>query len=92
MSVNAVKLIFSRIAKKSGVKRLHAHLCRHTFAANYLINGGDVFSLQQILGHSTLEMVRRYASLASAHFRVQDRKFSPMERMKLSTLKPAAVK
>jgi integrase/recombinase XerC/integrase/recombinase XerD len=58
MSINAVKLIFARLAQKSGVKRLHAHLCRHTFATNYLINGGDVFSLQQILGHTSLEMVR----------------------------------
>jgi site-specific recombinase XerD len=34
MSGNAVRLIFSRLAHKSGVKRLHAHLCRHTFATN----------------------------------------------------------
>lgn len=51
MTGNSVQLIFSRLARRSGVKRLHVHLCRHTFATNYLINGGDVFSLQQILGH-----------------------------------------
>ena len=87
MSANAVKLIFARLAQKSGVKRLHAHLCRHTFATNYLINGGDVFSLQQILGHSSLEMVRRYVSLASAQVRVLHRKFSPMDRMNLGRVK-----
>jgi len=38
LTVNAMKLLFARLAKKSGVKRLHAHLCRHTFATNYLIN------------------------------------------------------
>lgn len=77
MSGNAVRQIFGRVGQKSVVKRLHTHLCRHTFATNYLINGGDVFSLQQILGHSTLEMVRRYVTLASAQVRVQHRKFSP---------------
>jgi integrase/recombinase XerC/integrase/recombinase XerD len=87
MSGNAVRLIFSRLAQKSGVKRLHAHLCRHTFATNYLINGGDVFSLQQILGHSSLEMVRRYVTLASAQVRVQHRKFSPMDRMNLGRMR-----
>jgi integrase/recombinase XerC/integrase/recombinase XerD len=87
MRTNAIQLIFSRLAKKSGVKRFHAHLCRHTFATNYLINGGDVFSLQQILGHTSLEMVRRYVTLASSQVRVQHRKFSPMDRMNLGKVK-----
>jgi len=87
LSENAVRLIFSRLAQKSGVKRLHVHLCRHTFATNYLVNGGDVFSLQQILGHTTLEMVRRYVTLASAQVRVQHRKFSPIDRMNLGRVK-----
>ena len=50
MSANAVKLIFARLAQKSGVKRLHVHLCRHTFAANYLLNGGNVFFCSRYLG------------------------------------------
>jgi integrase/recombinase XerC/integrase/recombinase XerD len=83
MTGNGVKLVFQRLAHKSGVRRLHVHLCRHTFATNYLINGGDVFSLQQILGHTSLEMVKRYVTLASAQVRVQHRKFSPMDRMNL---------
>ncbi len=84
LSQNTVKMIFRRIAERSGVKRLHPHLCRHTFATNYLINGGDVFSLQQILGHTTLEMVRRYVTLASAHVTIQHRKFSPMDMIALN--------
>jgi len=83
MSGNAVQLMIGRLGRMSGVKRLHPYLCRHTFATNYLLNGGDVFTLQQILGHTTLEMVRRYVNLASAHVRVQHRKFSPMDKMDL---------
>ena len=86
LSANAIKLLFARLGKKSGVKRLHVHLCRHTFATNYLINGGDVFSLQQILGHSTLEMVRNYVNLASAQVGIQHRKYSPMDRMGMGRL------
>ncbi len=80
---NSMKLMFTRLAKRSGVCRLHAHLCRHTFATRFLINGGDVFTLQQILGHSTLEMVSRYVNLASSHIAIQHQKYSPLDRINL---------
>ena len=83
LTENSVKLMFARLARKSGVKRLHAHLCRHTFATKFLINGGDVFTLQRILGHSTLEMVRNYVNLASNHVALQHRRFSPLDRLNL---------
>ena len=83
LTENSMKLMFTRLSKRSGVYRLHAHLCRHTFATMFLINGGDVFSLQQILGHSTLEMVRHYVNLASSHIAIQHQKFSPLDRLNL---------
>jgi integrase/recombinase XerC/integrase/recombinase XerD len=78
---NSVELMFSRLARRSGIKRLHAHLCRHTFATMFLLNGGDVFTLQQILGHSTLEMVKNYVTLASNHVAMQHHKYSPLDRL-----------
>jgi integrase/recombinase XerC/integrase/recombinase XerD len=86
LTENSIKLIFSRMARRSGVNRLHAHLCRHTFATRFLVNGGDIFSLQQILGHSTLEMVRHYANLASNHIVSQHQKFSPLDHLNLGKL------
>jgi integrase/recombinase XerC/integrase/recombinase XerD len=83
LTENSMKLMFTRLSKRSGVCRLHAHLCRHTFATRFLINGGDVFSLQQILGHSTLEMVRHYVNLASSHIAIQHQKYSPLDRINL---------
>jgi len=86
LTENSMKLMFTRLAKRSGVSRLHAHLCRHTFATRFLINGGDVFSLQQILGHSTLEMVRHYVNLASSHVAIQHQRFSPLDHLNLRKL------
>ncbi|MFC1892937.1 tyrosine-type recombinase/integrase [Chloroflexota bacterium] len=81
ITVNALKLFFSRLAEKSGITRLHAHLCRHTFAINYLLNGGDIFSLKEILGHSSLEMVNRYLHFTKAQITARHREFSPIDRM-----------
>ena len=81
ITVNKVKLLFSRLAKTSGVYRLHAHLCRHTFAINYLLNGGDFFSLKEILGHTTLDMVNHYLHFTRSQLTVQHHKYSPMDRL-----------
>lgn len=80
---NSIKLMFARLAKRSGVQRLHAHLYRHTFATMFLTNGGDIFTLQQILGHSTLEMVRHYVNLASNQVAIQHQRFSPLDLVSL---------
>ena len=81
ITVNTIKLVFSRLAKRSGVNRLHAHLCRHTFAINYLLNGGDIFSLREILGHTSLDMVNRYLHFTSSQIVTQHHKYSPMDKL-----------
>lgn len=71
---------YGKFAGISGV-RVSPHTFRHTMAKFYILNGGDVFTLQQILGHSTLDMVRYYVELFSKDIRDQHQKYSPVENM-----------
>jgi len=43
------------------------HILRHTFASHYMMAGGDILSLQRILGHSSITMTMRYAHLSPDH-------------------------
>jgi site-specific recombinase XerD len=89
---DAARCVLKRAAVISSVRRLHAHLLRHTFATHYLLNGGDLLTLQRLLGHSTLEMVRRYSHVAASFVAVQHRQYSPVDRIsvRLSGRKPSA--
>ncbi len=40
------------------------HGLRHTFASHWMMNGGDIFRLQKILGHKDTQMTQRYSDLA----------------------------
>ena len=54
-----------------------SHVLRHTFASRFVMNGGNILTLQKILGHTSLAMTMRYAHLAPDH--LQDAvKFGPV--------------
>lgn len=80
MRRNSLTLLFRRLSKRAGIS-CSPHKLRHTFAVVYLRNGGDIFTLQSILGHSSLEMVRRYAYLADGDVQRVHERASPMDRL-----------
>lgn len=55
-----VKKVIPKLCKESGVKYIGVHGLRHTFATLYMQNGGYLTDLQEILGHSTPELTRKY--------------------------------
>lgn len=61
---NVIKQLFSRLKRKTGIKRLHPHLLRHTFATSYIIGGGNLEMLRLLLGHSDYDVTKMYLHLA----------------------------
>ncbi len=62
--------------------RCSPHTFRHTFAKLSVKNGAGIFELQQILGHTTFDMVRTYVNLFAEDVKEQHRKFSPLNTLK----------
>jgi integrase len=65
--LKSVKKHFMTACKRAGILNFRFHDLRHTFASHYVMNGGDLLALKEILGHSDLKMVERYAHLATSH-------------------------
>ena len=56
------------VRKKAGVKNIAPHGTRHTFATHYMMDGGNLWDLQKILGHADIKTTeRRYAHFDLAH-------------------------
>lgn len=61
---------FNAALKRAGIelpKGQRTHVLRHTFASHFMMRGGNILVLQQILGHSTIMMTMRYAHFAPDH-------------------------
>ena len=83
MTPDALRSLATRLAKRSGVSRLHPHLLRHTYATRFLLNGGDVFLLKQNLGHTSLAMVEKYVHIVNRMAAQVSQEFSPMDRVEM---------
>lgn len=77
-----------RIGKKAEIQgvRVSPHTFRHTFAKSYLLNGGDVFSLKEILGHNDLETVQIYVNMNQKDIVSQYCKYNPGDKLAISML------
>ena len=77
----------SKRGRQAGVTgvRCSPHVLRHTCAVMYLRNGGDVFTLQKLLGHEDLTMTRRYAELSQTDVQEKHRLYSPMDALRPKT-------
>jgi integrase/recombinase XerD len=83
LTKSGIQQMLRRYGRRSGFNgiRCSPHTFRHTFAKNYLLNGGDLFSLQKILGHTSLASVRLYLNLFANDVKKQHLRFSPVDNL-----------
>lgn len=93
-SENNTKLLGTSVAhdianynRNRGVHKTSAHLFRHTFAKNWILQGGDPLRLQKILGHSTLTMSQHYANLYKTDLKNNFEDFNLLSRLKADKIK-----
>lgn len=69
-----------KVGTALGIPKVHPHRFRHTFIRNYILNGGDLFTLQKIVDHSNITTTRKYVQLDDVHIKDQHNKFSPVRK------------
>lgn len=81
MTGSCLSILFRKLKKELKIEgeRVSCHTMRHTFAKNYLLNGGDVFSLQKILGHADIATTRKYINLNDGELKIQHAKYNPLD-------------
>ena len=62
-----VRTGFLNSCKRAGLIDLHFHDLRHTFASQFVMSGGDLYILKEILGHKSITMTQRYAHLSPTY-------------------------
>lgn len=83
LSENGLRCTIAKYNKRRGVQKTSIHLFRHTFAKKYLVDcGGNAFTLQRLLGHSTLDMTKHYCAIFDKDITKNYDAFSPLTNFK----------
>jgi len=80
---NEIAKILKRIGSKAGINGCHPYRFQHTFAIQFLKNGGDIFTLQELLGHSSRVMARHYLSISQVDLDDAHRRASLVDNWRL---------
>ena len=81
---NNVRRLLKKAADRAGItSNVHPHKLRHTFAIEFLRNGGNPFELKELLGHETLTMVMNYVAISETDLENAQKRSSPADNWRL---------
>lgn len=92
LTTDALKHSYKKYCQDREVECKGLHALRHTFAKNFILNNGNPMKLQKILGHSTLDMTKRYIRLFDTDLIADYDNYSPLDLMKKSSKRTQKVK
>ena len=92
LTVNALKHSIAKYNRDRDVAITSVHALMHTFAKDWIRNTGDVFRLQKMLQHSTLEMTRRYVNMFSEDLKEGFEEYNPLDKLKKNSSRTQRVK
>lgn len=92
LTTNALRLAFTRYCTDREVNRHNIHGLRHNFAKAWVQSNGNMYQLQTIMGHSSLDMTRKYVRLFAEDIKEDFDKFSPLDNIKRKQKRSQTVK
>lgn len=81
LTPRSIERIMKTYAAKAGItKKVTPHVLRHSFATDLLSNGADIRSVQQLLGHASINTTQIYTHVTDAHLREVHKRFHSRSR------------
>lgn len=83
LSVSNYETNFKKYGVRIGLEEIHPHMLRNNFAKRFLMQGGDIYTLSRILGHSSVKVTEEaYLDLDTNDLRTNYQRYSPLANLK----------
>lgn len=82
LTTNALRQAFAKYCDDRGITKTSIHGLRHSFAKGWIMNNGNTFALQKLLGHTTLDMTRKYVNLFTEDIKEGFDSHNPLDNLK----------
>ncbi|GAH70443.1 unnamed protein product, partial [marine sediment metagenome] len=80
LTPSGIYRIVSKYLRVAGITppKMGPHRLRHAFGRNYILNGGDTRSLQEIMGHESISVTEEYIALSPEEVQAKHHRFTPL--------------